>query len=245
MAIESGQRGLRERLQLPAVHFTNTPAEMLHQDGHVSLALAQRRQSDGKHVDAMKQILAKTSFTNLLFEISMSGHQDPRVDANAGGSAHALDLTLLEHAQEFGLHHRRHVSDLVQEKRAPVGLLEFSDMTVRGAGERSLFMPEQLGFNQLRRDRRAIQGDKRMGAVGAAVMNRARHQFLAGSRLAENADTRFGVRDTLYLSHHAPHRLALPDDFASIYARAKLSILVLQPLEVQHVFHSKEQLLRR
>ena len=38
--------------------------------------------------------------------------------------AHALELALLEHAQELHLHLGRHLADLVEEERAVVGELE-------------------------------------------------------------------------------------------------------------------------
>src|SRR2546426_7676271 len=41
-------------------------------------------------------------------------------------SSDALDLVLFEHTQQLGLHHQRHVADLVQKKRAVLRLHEFS-----------------------------------------------------------------------------------------------------------------------
>ena len=70
-----------------------------------------------------------------------------------------------------------------------------------GAGERALFVAEQLGLDQLLRHRRAVHGDKRPLAARAAIVNRARDQFFAGAGLAENADARFAGGNPL---HHAP-----------------------------------------
>ena len=42
-------------------------------------------------------------------------------------AAEALELVLLQHAQELGLRARAHVADLVEEQRAAVGLLEAAD----------------------------------------------------------------------------------------------------------------------
>ena len=46
--------------------------------------------------------------------------------------------------EQVRLHVRRHLADLVEEKRAAVGLLEAPDALLVGARERPLFMPEEL-----------------------------------------------------------------------------------------------------
>jgi len=40
-------------------------------------------------------------------------------------AADALDLALLQDAQQFGLHQRRHVADFVQEQRAAMACSNF------------------------------------------------------------------------------------------------------------------------
>ena len=43
-------------------------------------------------------------------------------------AADALHLPLFQHAQQLGLHHQRHVADLVQEQGAAVRLFELADV---------------------------------------------------------------------------------------------------------------------
>jgi hypothetical protein len=81
---------------------------------------------------------------------------------------------LFEHAQQLYLHVGRHVADLVEEERAAMGVLEAAALLVDGAGERALFMAEQLGFEQIARDRAAIDGD-----IGAAPRGRFRREWRA------------------------------------------------------------------
>ena len=62
------------------------------------------------------------------------------------------------------------------------------------AGERALLVAEQLGLEQVLRDRRAVDRDKR--AVGARTerVERAREQLLAGAALAFEQHRRVGRR---------------------------------------------------
>lgn len=55
-----------------------------------------------------------------------------------------MKFLILEHAQEFGLQRERHVSDLVQEDRAPVRHFQFALLQAVCAGEGASFMPEEL-----------------------------------------------------------------------------------------------------
>jgi len=59
-------------------------------------------------------------------------------------AAEALELALLQNAQQLDLHRRRHVADLVQENGAGVGLLELARLGAVCARERALFVAEQL-----------------------------------------------------------------------------------------------------
>ena len=79
-----------------------------------------------------------------LFQVAVGGDDDAHVHGDGAVSADAFDLALFQHAQQLGLHGERHVADLIEEQRAVVGLLELAQVTGRRAGERSLFVAEQL-----------------------------------------------------------------------------------------------------
>ncbi len=64
-----------------------------------------------------------------------------------------------------------------------VGLLQLAGLVFGGAGKAALAMPEQLAFDQVFGDGRAIHFDERLGAARAAVVNGVRHQFLAAAAL--------------------------------------------------------------
>ncbi len=60
--------------------------------------------------------------------------------------ADAVDLALLERAQQLRLQPRMHLADLVEQQRAAVRLLELADAAGDGAGEGALLVAEQLAF---------------------------------------------------------------------------------------------------
>ncbi len=72
------------------------------------------------------------------------------------GAADAVDLALLDRAQQLGLQPRIHLADFVEQQRAAVGLLELADAPRDGAGEGALLVAEQFGFQQVLGDRRAV-----------------------------------------------------------------------------------------
>ena len=88
------------------------------------------------------------------------------VDLSGLDVADALDLALLERAQELRLERHRHRRHLVDEERALVGGFEAADARVDGAGERALHVAEELGFGESFRNRGRVERDERLIARG-------------------------------------------------------------------------------
>src|SRR4029078_3005184 len=98
------------------------------------------------------------------------------VDLDGLEAADALELALLDRAQELDLHLDRDLADLVEEQRAAVGELEPAGLARRRAGERALLVAEQLGLHQRLGDRRAVHLDERPGAEGPTLGQGLREQ---------------------------------------------------------------------
>ena len=142
---------------------------MLRELDHVGRAIAQRRDFQVHHVEAEQQVFAEACLAHRLRQIAVRGGDDADVDRHRLGAADAVDHPLLDRAQQLGLQAHVHFGDFVEQQRAAVGLLEFADAAGDGAGEGALFVAEQLGFEQLFRDRRAVDANERRArAVGAA-----------------------------------------------------------------------------
>src|SRR3989454_9171980 len=83
------------------------------------------------------------------------------IDGNRMTAPQPFDLPFLKHAQQCDLGLRGELPDFVQEDRAAVRGLEPPESPLERAGERSLFVAEQLGGDERRRNGRAVHPDER------------------------------------------------------------------------------------
>ena len=99
-------------------------------------------------------------------------------------AAQVHELAVLEHAQDLGLRLQAHGADFVEEDGAAVGDFEQALLRRDGAGERALHVPEQRGFQQVRRHRAGVHRDERLVAARRIRVDRLGDQFLAGAAFA-------------------------------------------------------------
>src|SRR5262249_3969170 len=97
-----------------------------------------------------------------------------------------LEFSLLQHAQKFHLRGRPQLCDLVEEDRSPVGGLKTSRARGRGPRKRSLYVAEQLTFEQALDQRPAVHGAKALVPPRAVLVDRPRHQLFPGAALTLN-----------------------------------------------------------
>ena len=72
-------------------------------------------------------------------------------------AAQALELPLLQHPEKLRLRRRAHLADFVEEEDAAGGELDLSGLGLLRAGERAAFVAEELRFEELLRQGRAVQ----------------------------------------------------------------------------------------
>src|SRR5208337_3301822 len=85
---------------------------------------------------------------------------------------------------DLSLECQRHVADLVEEDGTAVALLELADAASVGPGEGALLVPEQLALEQVLRDGRTVERQKRRPSPAAVLIDGAGDQFLTGAALA-------------------------------------------------------------
>src|SRR4030095_3602483 len=115
-----------------------------------------------------------------------------------------------------------HERDFVDEERTAVRELEPADAARDRTGERTLRMPEELGFSKRLGNRRGIEPDKTLVRSRAVVVNRPRDQFLSRAGLALDQDSAVHRRHELEALEHGLHRRALADDVIEPIAIAEL-----------------------
>ncbi len=77
-----------------------------------------------------------------------------------------------------------HVSDLIEENRSAIGLLEPANPARIGPGERAAFVTEQFAFQKCFGNGGAIDRDERSGGAVAVLIDRPRDELLAGAGIA-------------------------------------------------------------
>ena len=156
--------------------------EMFHEERNVVATLAQRRQLNRNHVQAIEQIFAKRAGRDHPGEVRVRGGNHTHIHLDRLIVADALELPLLQGTQQLHLQRRARRPDFVQKERSLVCLLE-STLSCRGcAGKRTSDVTEQLCFEQRFRYRAAVQRDEAVCAPRTVVMNRTRDDFFARSR---------------------------------------------------------------
>jgi hypothetical protein len=188
--------------------------EVFRQQPYVFAALAQRRNRDGKDGQPVIQIFSEATGGDLTFEVAVGRCDQAHIHAPRALFADALELALLQHAQQFALQLERDLANFIQKQRPAVGQLKASGAVAHGAGERAFDVTEEFALEQFARDRSAIDLDERAVATPAAFVNGAGDEFLARARLALDKYGRFGRRDLMELHQRLVERGAAADDFA-------------------------------
>jgi len=115
---------------------------------------------------------------------------------------------LVQQPQEFRLQSRAENANLIQEQRSAVRELDSSLLGEQGACEGAFFVAEKLGFHEGFGQGGAVDADEGPAALRAEVVQRARHELLAGSALAADDDRSGGTRHAPDGIKQRPHWIA-------------------------------------
>ena len=70
--------------------------KMLAQQEHIIAALAQRRYKNGKHIEAVIDILTKRRAGNGLLQVAIRGGQEAHIHFDRRGTSEAFEFALLQ-----------------------------------------------------------------------------------------------------------------------------------------------------
>jgi hypothetical protein len=96
--------------------------------------------------------------------------------------------------QHVHLQVHRHFRDLIKENGAVLGRLDQPFFIAAGAGKRPFLVAEQLGLNEIARDRAAVDCNERAVPVRRFIMDRLGDQLFAGAAFAANKHRRANGR---------------------------------------------------
>src|SRR3954466_14966776 len=197
---------------LDAAQAREALEEEVGQDGDVLAALAQRRQHQRQHVEAVVQVLAEIALGDHLLEIFLGPGNHAHVDVDRLAAADALDRPVLDRAQQLHLHRQRYIVDVVEEQRAALGHFEAAWLVFNRAGERAALVAEELGLDQIFREQRAAHGDEGLVPAAARVMQQVGDYFLAGAALAGDDHAAVALADDLDEIEDRAHPRAVAND---------------------------------
>src|SRR6185437_627005 len=147
-------------------------------------AIAQRRQMNVEHVQAIVEVFAKAPLAHLTLQIAVGSDDDAGVDRDRLDRADAADLPLLQHTQELALKVNAHLGDRIEQERAAVGLLEHPGAAALArAGESAVDVAEERAVGQRLGQRRAVDGDEGSAVACRVVVDRLREELLARAAL--------------------------------------------------------------
>ncbi len=115
---------------------------MPRQHRDVVAAIAQRRQLNRDHVQAIEEVLAERAVSNHAREVGIRCGDDADVHFDRLIIAHSLELAFLQGAKQLHLQRRAHGAHFVEKQRALVCLFESSLPRADGAGKRATDVPE-------------------------------------------------------------------------------------------------------
>ena len=105
---------------------------MIDQQWDIILALVQGRHMEHNHAEPVVKVFPEIALGNLFLQIFVRGCDYPDVHLDVLVASHARKLLFLEHPEDLCLGGKAHVSDLVEEESAAVGLLEFALVLLYG-----------------------------------------------------------------------------------------------------------------
>lgn len=147
-----------------AVSFPMDMQKMLGEQGDVFPPFGKRGNHDADDIEPVVQIFAKASRPYFFRKIPVGGRHDSHIHRNRFITAHSLDFPLLQGAQQFDLHLERNFPDFVKKERTAGSLEKASFPALVRSGERSFFMAEQFGFEQVFRQGGAVDRHPRPSA---------------------------------------------------------------------------------
>src|SRR6185369_6630186 len=94
----------------------------------VVAALAQRVHRQRENVEPVIEVFAEAAAGHFGAQQPVGGGDDAHVERLGFAATDALDLALLQYAQQLGLQRQRHLRDFIEQQGATLRLFEFAGM---------------------------------------------------------------------------------------------------------------------
>ena len=174
----------------PAKHFDDRSGkgldpelsgEVLSQLFDVVGSLAQRWNAKSDYSQAKIQVLAEAAGEDIVPEIAMRRSDDAHTDGTLRAFPNANDRPVLHGAEQAWLHVRGEIGNLIEKHSSVPSGLEDADVSVHCTGERALAVAEELTAGQRSVQGSAVYRHERSARDSRSFVQRASHDFLAGT----------------------------------------------------------------
>jgi len=212
---QSSYAAFRKPTAFDAVFLGKTLEKMIGEKLDIPRALAERGDLNGKHIEAVVEILAKVAFLNCLEKVAVRSGDDAHIDFDGFISSDAFEFPLLENAEELGLEGKGDLTDLVEENGAAIGQFESAIPLVGRAGEGAFFVAEEFAFDERLGDGGAVDLDERLVGTLAVKENLVGNKLFTRSIFTTDHDRGIGPADTMDEIFQAGDGGAVSNDFAA------------------------------
>ena len=162
--------------------------EVSCQKRDIAVSFPQGRQVDGKDIQPVVKIGAKLLLLDHAPQVLIGRRDHAHVHWDGAAATKALDLPLLQNAQEFRLEFQGKVADFIEEQRAAIRGLEASLTVGNGARKGASLVSEELTLHQRRGNCGAIDGHEWLLPPRAGGVDGICHHLLPGACLPANED---------------------------------------------------------
>src|SRR5262249_38333715 len=128
---------------------------------------------------------AEAAGGDLVLQVLIGRGHHAGIDADRPALPNALELALLQDAQQLHLELEAEAGNLVEEDRAAVSRLEAARLVVDGPREGALDVAEQFAFQEVLAQCPAVDADIRAVGALAELVDAAGDQLLAGAGFAD------------------------------------------------------------
>jgi hypothetical protein len=182
---------------------------MLGEDRDVLTALAKRRQAQRHDGETVIEILAESTGVNRREKVLVGRSDDREIHGLAAGAAEAAHAALLNDVEKLGLERVGQERDFVEQDGSTVSTLKEAGFRLSRIREGAALEAEQLGLEQARGNRRAVDINERSVATRSRAMDQPGDQVLSGTGFALEQDR-----------WKSPARRRSLDDLADLLAKS-------------------------
>ena len=206
---------LRRKAKVGAVVLIIGVAKMIGYVEDIVRPLPQRGDADFHRIQTPQQVLTERALPHQLGQILVGGGQNAHVHRAVFLPADGEDALAFHRCEDLGLQLQRHVPNLIQEQRAAVGQFKKALFSLGGGVGKGIGrIAEELGFQKLLGDGRAVDHQEGAVAPAAEAVNVFRQHGLAGTGFTQQQDGQLAGRASLAAFEHRLHLRGVGEETA-------------------------------